>query len=246
VAIDADLRDGTGKRPRADRAEPDHIEVNTAALDRSPRASPAELPPSERGIAREDLATLDLRAVETEASRCVNCGCVAVHASDLGPALVALDARIRTTRRTVGAEAFFAARPSRTTVLEEGEIVTDVLLPPPVPESTQRYLKFRVRNAIDFPIVGVACVLALSKGTVTHARLVLGAVAAVPLRARAVEEYLVGRKVDDEAAEVAGSLAVRGAIALPGNGHKVQILRTLVKRAVLAASAPSAPSPPSF
>lgn len=234
LAIDAAL--SAGKRPsgRGKRA-PDGaaIAVNAAALAVSPRAEPAVLPPAARAIDREDVSTLDLRAVESEAGRCINCGCVAVHASDLGPALVALDAGIRTTRRLVAAGEFFAARVSSCTVLEPGELVTEIVLPPLPAGSIQRYLKFRVRNAIDFPIVSVACRISLRAGRVSDARIALGAVAAVPLRARDAEEFLAGRTIDGETAEAAGGLAVRGAAALPHNGHKAQILRTLVKRAVL-------------
>jgi NADPH-dependent glutamate synthase beta subunit-like oxidoreductase/CO/xanthine dehydrogenase FAD-binding subunit len=223
-----------GGKPRG--APSETVAVNAAALTPRARAKADVLPVPVRAIDREDAATLDLRAVENEAGRCINCGCVAVHASDMGPALVALDARIRTDRRTIRAEEFFAARIASCTVLEPGELVMEILLPPPPADCVQRYLKFRVRNAIDFPIVSVACRLSLKEGRVADARISLGAVAAAPLRAREAEAFLAGREIDEETAEAAGSLAVRGAVALPCNGHKAQILRTLVKRAILGES----------
>ena len=61
--------------------------------------------------------------------------------------------------------------------------------------------------------------------------------APVPLRAKEVEEFLAGKPITEETAETAGSIAVRGAVPLPRNRFKVQILRTLVKRAVLGAKA---------
>lgn len=286
AAIDRTLAGGSG-RARGDRtslcaATPSTVAINAAALERSARVVAPQRAPSERSIGREDAATLEPRAVEREAGRCINCGCVAVNASDLGPALIALDARIRTTRRTIHVEEFFATRLLGTTVLEPDEVVTEVLLPARPPGAVQRYLKFRLRNAIDFPIAGVACVLEIGDGVhgdgghrdgsrgddgrgeyrsgdgrgesgirgdgrgesgsrgdgrgdsvVTSARLALGAVAPVPFRARDAETFLSGKRIDEETAEAAAALAVRGAVPLPGNRHKVQILRTLVKRAIL-------------
>jgi len=241
AAIDRALRAGSSGRgsPRTTAAKvPSTVEINAAALERSARAAQATLALSERGIGREDSATLDLHAVETEAGRCVNCGCVAVNASDLGPALLALDAKIRTDRRTIPVEEFFSARLLGTTVLEAGEALTEIVLPARPAGSVQRYLKFRVRNAIDFPIAGVACVLESENGdrgtgTVSRARLALGAVAPVPMRAHEVEAFLTGKRIDEQTAEAAAAMAVRGAVPLPNNRHKVQILRTLVKRAIL-------------
>jgi NADPH-dependent glutamate synthase beta subunit-like oxidoreductase/CO/xanthine dehydrogenase FAD-binding subunit len=236
AAIDQALAPGSLKRGShrtAAAAVPSTVEINTAALERSARAVPATLAPSERGIRREDAATLDLHAVQNEAGRCVNCGCVAVNASDLGPALLALEAKIRTDRRTIPVEEFFSARLLGTTVLEAGEVLTEVVLPARPAGSVQRYLKFRVRNAIDFPIAGVACVLSHEDGRVSRARLALGAVAPVPMRAHEVETFLTGKRMDEQTAEAAAALAVRGAVPLPNNRHKVQILRTLVKRAIL-------------
>lgn len=233
-AMDAAMGVPKARRPSAghDRMTTG-IEVNAAALSRSARLRSPLRAVSQRRVDREDSATVDLRAAETEAARCVNCGCVAVHCSDLAPALLALDAKIRTNRRTVPAEDFFAARSLSTTVLDADELVTGIVLPAPLPGGVQRYLKFRVRNSIDFPIVGVACVLGLEGRKVTHARVALGAVAPVPLRARAVEEFLFDKEISEETAELAGSLAVRGAMPLSCNNHKVQILKTLVTRSIL-------------
>jgi len=236
AAIDRTLAAGSGRSGRGrtspPAATPSTVAINTSALERSARVVAPQLAPSDRAIGREDSATLDPRAVECEAGRCINCGCVAVNASDLGPALIALEARIRTTRRTIPVEELFAARLLGTTVLEADEVVTEILLPAR-PPGIQRYLKFRVRNAIDFPIAGVACALSCDDGAVTRARLAFGAVAPVPLRARDVEAFLEGKRIDEQTAEAAAAIAVRGAVPLPGNRHKVQILRTLVKRAIL-------------
>lgn len=60
-----------------------------------------------------------------------------------------------------------------------------------------------------------------------------GAVAPLPMRAREVERFLVGKRVDEATAEQAAELAAAGAVPLASNGYKIQILKGLVRRAVL-------------
>jgi NADPH-dependent glutamate synthase beta subunit-like oxidoreductase/CO/xanthine dehydrogenase FAD-binding subunit len=231
LAFDASLR--RGKTAAASAPTEGPIEVNPQALSRSKAVRPATRPVAARTIDAEDTATLDLRAIQTEARRCINCGCVAVNASDLAPALIALDARLRTTTRILAAEDFFGTGLESTTVLQPGEVLTEVEIPAPAHGGMQRYLKFRIRNAIDFPIVGVAVNVTLERGRIAAARVVLGAVAPLPYRARAVEEFLVGRPLDEETAEAAGALAVRGVQPLQRNAFKVTVVRTLLRRALL-------------
>jgi xanthine dehydrogenase YagS FAD-binding subunit len=119
-------------------------------------------------------------------------------------------------------------------VLEPGELVREIEVPRPPPGTRQSYVKFRTRRSIDFPITGVAAVALLSGGVVQGVRLALGAVAPVPLRATAAEEYLVGRRLDAAAAAEAAARAVAGAAPLGENRYKVTILQTLVQRALEA------------
>jgi CO/xanthine dehydrogenase FAD-binding subunit len=69
---------------------------------------------------------------------------------------------------------------------------------------------------------------------VADARIVLGAVAPVPLRAREVEDFLKGKILNDKIAEAAAAVAVKGANPLSKNKYKIQVARALVKRAILA------------
>jgi CO/xanthine dehydrogenase FAD-binding subunit len=232
AAIEAYL---AGAGPRAVPAQRSDVRlvINGKALPASRRVPSPPLPVSQRTLRGEDCATLTREALAPEPFRCANCGCVAVNASDLAPALIALDARIRTTQRTLAADDLFSAALSRTTVLAADELIEEIEIPAPPPGSTQSYLKFRIRNAIDFPIVGVAVNLTVEDHRVTAARVVLGAVAPLPLRAHAVEEFLRGRALDEETAAVASTLAVRGVQPLQGNAFKVPIVRTLVRRALL-------------
>ena len=236
ASIAAYLSGGKRKAPREPSTERPLLEFDGSALEKSERAPALESPESRGGIDGEDRATLDPLAICEEARRCANCGCVAVNASDLAPALLALKASIVTTRRTLAAEDFFAAGPMKTTALEAGELVKEIVVPRPRAGGRQSFLKFRLRQAIDFPIVSVASVLVMEGGKVKEARLVLGAVAPVPLRAGQAEDYLKGRKLDGKTAAEAGSIAVRGVLPLAKNKFKAQLARALLRKALLGRS----------
>ncbi len=209
---------------------------NSSFLKRVPRAAAREIHEAGSSIDAEESATPSWDAVEYEANRCFNCGCVAVSPSDLAPAFVALGARVKTTRRVLDAEEFFQARPGRSTILEPGELVEEVRVPPMSAGTRQAFQKFRLRKAIDFPIVNVATVVKVESGWVTEARIALGAVAPVPLRATKAEEYLWGRELSEEVARNAAELAVSACIPLGCNDYKISVLRALVARALLASS----------
>ncbi|MBI4679141.1 MAG: FAD binding domain-containing protein [Elusimicrobia bacterium] len=197
------------------------------------RTSSPEAPASGRTLYADEVRVLDPASAQDEARRCVNCACVAVSSSDLGPALIALGAVIKTTKRRLSAERFFDAKPSRATILDQDELVTAVELPRPRPKTRQDYLKFRLRRSIDFPIVSVASVLELEGVRIRSARVALGAVAPVPLRAREVEEFLAGKTFSEETAVKAGEVAVRGACSLAKNAYKVQIIKALLRKLLL-------------
>jgi hypothetical protein len=189
AALGATRSRGTGRsqelgRPLADagRKRPIAPVVNQAALVSSARVPSPELPAAALTLLGEDRATLAAEAAGQEAQRCANCGCVAVNASDLAPALVALDAQIKTTQRTLGVEELFGVVRNKTTMLEVDELIMEIEIPVPPPGSRQQYLKFRLRNAIDFPIVSLAFCLTLEAGQFHDTRIVLGAVAPVLLR----------------------------------------------------------------
>ena len=161
-------------------------------------------------------------------------GCVAVHPSDTAPALIALDASIRTSKRTVKAEDFFQVGVSKTTVLDDDEIVTEIQIPAPPENAKSVFLKFALRKSIDFPIVNCAVMLAASKGKVEKARICLNAVYVTPYRARKAEEAVIGKALNEANAEAAGEAAIEGAKPLKDNRYMVQIAKVLIKRAILS------------
>ena len=171
-------------------------------------------------------------------------GCIAVNPSDTAPALVALNARIITTKRMIEAEKFWAAKVPGSTVLDVDEIVREIQIPPPAPSVKSSFVKFALRTSIDFPIVN--CAAAIGSG---HARICLNAVYNLPYRATKAEDVIKGKLIDEAIAEAAGSAAVQEAKALPytpavksvGEGApapqygkwKIQVAKAMVTRAIL-------------
>ena len=137
-----------------------------------------------------------------------------------------------TTARELAAGDFFAAGVGSSSVLAPGELVTGLRVPSPARGSRAAYEKFRLRRAIDFPILSVACTARVVDGVVTAVRVVLGAASPMPLRATAAEEYLEGRVLDPTTARQAGRLAVASCLPLDANKYKVSIAAELVRRAL--------------
>jgi NADPH-dependent glutamate synthase beta subunit-like oxidoreductase len=205
------------------------LKFNASSLKKTSRVKIPELPISERlkRLEAEDIGSLDFNAVLTEANRCFNCGCFAVNPSDLAPALIVLDAKIVTSKRTINAEEFWATgKGIQSTVLEHDEIVTEIQLP----KLTKcAFIKFALRKSIDFPIVN--CAAAVGKKT---AKICLNAVYNKPYRAIKAEDFIKGKTINETTAEVAGAAAVSDAVGLNYNRYKIQIAKTMVKRAILA------------
>jgi len=159
--------------------------------------------------------------------------CFAVNPSDTAPALVALNAKIQTNTRLIEAEDFWDMAIPGSTVLAADEIVTEIQIPKPAAGSKSAFIKFAIRKSIDFPIVN--CAASVSGG---NARICLNAVYNKPYRATAAEESINGKPIEETSADAAGSAAVESAMVLPGekNKWKIQIAKTMVKRALLACS----------
>jgi len=161
-------------------------------------------------------------------------GCYAVHPSDTAPALIALDAKIRTTRRTVDVEDFFTADVMKTTVLNDDELVTEIQVPATTEDAMSAFIKFAPRKTIDFATVNCAAMIAKTRGEVDTAKICLNAVYVNPYRAYKAEEAIIGKAIDEETAEAAGAAAVADAKPMTHNAYKIQIAKVMVKRAILA------------
>jgi xanthine dehydrogenase YagS FAD-binding subunit len=161
-------------------------------------------------------------------------GCYAVHPSDTAPALIALNAQIKTSKQKVNAEDFFQVKVNNTTILDNDEIVTEIEVPTPSGNTKSAFSKFAIRKSIDFPIVNCAVVITCTEDRVTRARICLNSVYVTPYRAVKAEEAIMGHGINHDSAEKAGNSAVSDAVPLPYNRYMVQIAKAMVKRTVLA------------
>jgi xanthine dehydrogenase YagS FAD-binding subunit len=161
-------------------------------------------------------------------------GCYAVHPSDTAPALIALNAKIKTSKRTLDAEDLFQVDVTKTTILDSDEVVTEIRVPEPKSGSRSAFIKFAIRKSIDFPIVNCAAMITSKKGVVVAARICLNAIAVKPYRAVKAEKTILKKSIDESVAEAAGSAAMSDAKPMERNGYMVQIAKVLIKRAILA------------
>ena len=170
--------------------------------------------------------------------------CFSVHASDLAPALMALQAQVKLVgsggERQLPLDRFFTGPEQdirRENVLMPDEVLTQVSLPAPVAGWQGTYLKARERTAGDFPLVSVAVGWTVNNGSIQQARVVLGGVAAVPWPSPAAAAVLEGQPPSADLASRAADAAFDAAQPLSHNAFKIDIGRALVARAIMAVAA---------
>src|SRR5438046_6891473 len=126
--------------------------------------------------------------------------CIATNPSDMCVAMAALEAVIH-VQGAKGSRAIPIGEfhllpgntPHRETVLEPGDLITHVTLPPPVAGSKQLYLKLRDRASYEFALASAAVVVTIADGKVTRARIALGGVGTKPWRSPEAEAALAGQ-----------------------------------------------------
>jgi len=165
--------------------------------------------------------------------------CVAVNPSDSAPALIALDAKfvIRTSKgeRVIDAEDYFVGPDidiTRMHILQPGDLLTAIRIPSAWAGAQFYFEKVRDRNVWDFPLLNVASAMMLSGDRIDRIRIAVNGAAARPLRLKTVEDAVRGRSRSVDTGEMAGKLAVQGAVPLQFNAYKVPLMRNLVKRAI--------------
>lgn len=156
--------------------------------------------------------------------------CIATHPSDMCVALVALDAVVHLEgqggTRTLPLEGLHRLpgdHPEIETMLEPGELITAVELPPSPFAWNSTYRKVRDRSSYAFALVSVAAALAVEDGVVRAVRIALGGVALKPWRARMAEGALVGKPADAASFRAAAEAELAHARPLRDNGFKVEL-----------------------
>ncbi|MFP4071825.1 MAG: FAD binding domain-containing protein [Desulfovibrionales bacterium] len=163
-------------------------------------------------------------------------GCFIVHPSDTAPPLISLDARVRVQGRNGSQEIKVenlhmppSEDPTRETVLEPGEIITEIILPPPGQNLRSSYRKVRARRSWDFALAGLALALWFEGDRVANGRVVFSGVAPVPWRSQEVEEVIRGKRLDETTIARAAEAAVQNARPMSGNGYKVSLLKGVIE-----------------
>jgi len=158
--------------------------------------------------------------------------CIAAHPADMAVAMRALDATIVTLRAGGNARRIAIAElyrlpgdtPHIETVLDAGELITHVELPPP-PKGRQLYRKVRDRASYAFALVSVAGLLSVEEGRIASAALAFGGLAPLPWRDARVETALIGKAPGMEAFEAAATALLADAKGFGANDFKIPLAR---------------------
>ena len=189
-------------------------------------------------VAAGSLASVQIRNLATVAGNL----CRAAPSADMAPILVALQAEVKLVgpagERIVALGSFFIG-PGRT-ALNRDELLTEIRVPPSSLGAGAAYIKHSPRRAMDLAVVGVAVVMTLDGPICREARIVLGAVAPIPLRAQLAEQALIGQRATPTLAEEAGRIAASEAQPISdvrgSAGYRRAMVALLTKRAVLQAA----------
>jgi xanthine dehydrogenase YagS FAD-binding subunit len=168
--------------------------------------------------------------------------CIATNPSDMNVAMAALEATIHVQgpkgQRAIPIGDFHllpGSTPDRETVLEPGDLITHVTLPPPIAGSKQTYLKLRDRASYEFALASAAVLMTVAGGKVTRARIALGGVGTKPWRSPEAEAALVGQTAGAASFRNAAEAAMRGARPQSENGFKVELAKRCVAHALQTA-----------
>src|SRR5882724_4624868 len=170
--------------------------------------------------------------------------CIATNPSDMCVAMAALEATIH-IQGTKGSRAVAfgdfhllpGETPQRETVLEAGDLITHVTLPPPVPGSKEFYLKLRDRASYEFALSSAAVVITIASGRITRARIALGGVGAKAWISLEAEAALTGKPANEASFREAAEAALRNARPQSENKFKIELAKRCLTHALQTATA---------
>jgi xanthine dehydrogenase YagS FAD-binding subunit len=165
--------------------------------------------------------------------------CIATNPSDQNVALTALEATIQVQgpkgTRSIPIGEFYlkpGATPNRETVLEPGDLIVSVTLPPLATGTRSHYLKIRDRAAYEFALTSAAIVVSLRSGRIERVRVAVGGVGTVPWRSREAEHVLEGQAASTALFRKAAEAALKDAQPASENGFKVELAKRCIVRAL--------------
>jgi len=171
--------------------------------------------------------------------------CFAVFSADLAPVLVALDARVTLAssrgEQTIPLREFYTGDGANPNVIEPDEIITSIVVPKDKEGVFGVYQKYRVRNAIDYPIAGVALTLRQNNdATASEVCLVVSGVASKPVVVKGTGDLFDGNTLDEALVEKAAQSARKAALPLANTAgeraHRKQMIYQFTKRAFALAA----------
>jgi xanthine dehydrogenase YagS FAD-binding subunit len=165
--------------------------------------------------------------------------CIATHPSDMCVAAVLLDTEVHTrrpdgTRRVLpldGLHLLPGDTPDRETVLDRGELITQLVFPTPSLARRSHYLKVRDRASYEFALTSAAVAIALDGDRIVDARLAVGGIATKPWRCVEAEQWLANRPATAASFAEAARIALAGAVAHRHNGFKIGLAQRTIVRA---------------
>jgi xanthine dehydrogenase YagS FAD-binding subunit len=165
--------------------------------------------------------------------------CIASNPSDQNVALTALEATIQVQgvkgKRSIPIQDFYlkpGSTPNRENVLEPGDLIVSVTLPPLPSGTRSHYLKLRDRAAYEFALASAAIVIKVNGSRIERARVALGGVGTVPWRSREAEHALEGQTTNLAVFRRAAEAALKDAQPASENGFKVELAKRCLVRAL--------------
>ncbi len=165
--------------------------------------------------------------------------CIATNPSDMNVALTALEATIHVQgvkgQRSIPIGEFYRLpgdTPHRETVLEPGDLITHVTLPPPAAGAKSLYLKLRDRASYEFALASAAVIVVLKDDKIARARVALGGVGTKPWRSLEAEAALAGQPASESTFKKAADAALRDAKPQSENGFKVELAKRCLAHAL--------------
>src|SRR6202045_2041618 len=169
--------------------------------------------------------------------------CIATNPSDMNVAMAALEATIHVRgpkgERSIPIADFHVLpgnTPQRETVLEPGDLITHVTLPPPAPGNRSLYLKLRDRMSYEFALASAAVVITAANGKITRARIAMGGVGTKPWRSTEAEGELTNQQATQAVFQKAAEAALREAKHQSQKGLKVELAKRCLTHALKLAT----------
>lgn len=172
--------------------------------------------------------------------------CIATNPSDMNVAMAVLEATIHVRgirgERAIPIADFYVLpgnTPQRETVLEPGDLITHVTLPPPASGSRSLYLKLRDRASYEFALASAAVVVTVANRKITNARIGLGGVGTKPWRSTEAESELMGQPATEASFRKAAETALREAKPQSQNGFKIELAKRCLVHALKLVTQPA-------